>query len=477
MAAAHHDPAAAPGAPAPAGGEGAGSPPFPATAAFEGGRLVAVGGCEVAELAAEFGTPLWVLDEADLRARMRAYREAFADGDVYYAVKACSVVGVLQIALAEGLGLDVASAGELAAARAAGAEPSRLVLHGNNKEASELRAAADGAVGRTAVDDLGELDALAALGADRVAAGGAPIDVWLRLTPGVAAGYHEAVRTGTDDQKFGLSISAGLAEQAVDVAAAAPGLALRGLHCHVGSGVVDPAAFEPAVDAMVAQLAAARDRHGVELGELGLGGGLGIAEGWDDPEPSVAAYGKALRAAVEAACAAHGLAVPRLAVEPGRSLVGPAGVTLYTVGAVKTVPGVAAYVAVDGGMSDNPRYALYRARHPFAPAGRAAGEVGDAAGGAAAGAAAGGAAGGEPVSVVGKHCESGDVLGADVALPALPERGELLAAGATGAYTHAMASTYNRLPRPAMVLAAGGDARLVLRRETLDDLLRCDVPL
>lgn len=457
----------------------AGSPPFPATAAFDDDRLVAVGGCAVDDLAAQFGTPLWVVDEADLRARMRAYREAIGDGDVIYAVKACSVVGVLQVALAEGLGLDVASAGELAAAQAAGALPERLVLHGNNKSDGELRAAADGAVGRTVIDDLGELAALAALGRERVAAGRGPIDVWLRLTPGVAAGYHEAVRTGTDDQKFGLSIRTGLAEQALDAAVAAEGLALRGLHCHVGSGVVDPAAFEPAVDAMVAQLAAARDRHGVELAELDVGGGLGIAEAWGDPEPSIADYGKTLRAALDSACAAHGLSLPRLIVEPGRSLVGPAGVTLYTVGAVKRVPGVHTYVAVDGGMSDNPRYALYRARHPFALAGRSAPEAGpvSAAGGAPAAGSApeGGAA--QPVAVVGKHCESGDVLGEDVALPALPRRGGLLAAGATGAYTESMASTYNRLPRPAMVLAADGDARLVRRRETLDDLLRHDVAL
>lgn len=455
-----------------------GSPPFPATAAFDGDRLVAVGGCAVDDLAAQFGTPLWVVDETELRARMRAYREAIGDGDVVYAVKACSVVGVLQVALAEGLGLDVASAGELTAAQTAGAPPERLVLHGNNKSDGELRAAADGAVGRTVVDDLGELAALAALGSERVAAGRAPIDVWLRLTPGVAAGYHEAVRTGTDDQKFGLSIRTGLAEQALDAAVAAEGLTLRGLHCHVGSGVVDPAAFEPAVDAMVAQLAAVRDRHGVELAELDVGGGLGIAEAWGDPEPSIADYGKTLRAALESACAAHGLSLPRLVVEPGRSLVGPAGLTLYTVGAVKRVPGVHTYVAVDGGMSDNPRYALYRARHPFALAGRSAPEAGPASGAGGTSAPSSAQEGDpEPVAVVGKHCESGDVLGEDVALPALPRRGGLLAAGATGAYTESMASTYNRLPRPAMVLVADGEARLARRRETLEDLLRHDVPL
>jgi diaminopimelate decarboxylase len=451
------------------------SPPFPATADFDGDRLVALGGCAVDDLAARFGTPLWVMDEADLRARMRAYREALGDGDVVYAAKACSVVAVLQLALAEGLAVDVASAGELAAAQAAGASPQRLVLHGNNKSAAELRAAADGAVGRTVVDDLGELAALAELGEQRVAAGrqpgapasgqaggpaGTPIDVWLRLTPGVAAGHHEAVRTGTDEQKFGLSIRGGLARQAVDTAVAAPGLALRGLHCHVGSGVVDPAAFEPAVDAMVGMLAEVRDRHGLELAELDLGGGLGVAEGWGDPEPSIAAYGKALRAAVEAAGAAHGVSPPRLAVEPGRSLVGPSGVTLYAVGSVKQIPGVGTYVAVDGGMSDNPRYALYRAAHPFTLAGRSAAKPA-----------------GEPVSVVGKHCEAGDVLAHHVALSGLPQPGGLLAAGAAGAYTQSMASTYNRVPRPAMVLVADGDARLVLRRETLDDLLRHDVAL
>lgn len=433
----------------------AASPPFPATAQFSDGRLMRIGGCDVDDLAAEHGTPLWIIDGADLRARLRAYREAFDGHDVYYATKANSVLGVLRLALDAGCNLDVASLGELAAARAAGADGERLILHGNNKSDAELDAAIAAGVHRIVVDDHDEVARLDERGVAR----GKPIDVWVRATPGVSAGYHAAVRTGTDDQKFGLSIRAGMADAAIDAVVGATGVRLRGLHCHVGSGVLDPTAFEPVVDAMVGLMAGVRDRHGIELGELDLGGGLGIAE-TGGHEPSVASYAEALRSAVEARCAEHGLPMPRLAVEPGRSLVGPSGITLYQVGSVKTVPGVRTFIAVDGGMSDNPRHALYGAAHPFLLAGPAAVA----------------APGDEPVTVVGKHCESGDVLARDVVLGATPRPGGLMASGAAGAYTHAMASTYNRLPRPAMVLAEDGDARLLVRRESIDDLLALDIP-
>jgi diaminopimelate decarboxylase len=423
----------------------------------EEGRLVAVGGVAPRRLAEEFGTPLYVLDGAELLGRMRGYREAFGpQADVVYAAKALCVTGVLALAAREGLWVDVASGGELATAVRAGVPPERLLLHGNNKSDEELRAAADLGVGRVVVDSFAELDRVAALGRAR----GRDLDVTLRITPGVEAHTHEFIATGQDDSKFGFTLSAGLAHEAVARALGAEGVTLRGLHSHIGSQVQVLAAFARAASLLVGFLADVRDRHGVTLRELNLGGGLGIAQTGDEPEVALGAYARTVLEAVEKACAEHDLAVPRLAVEPGRSIAGPAGITLYTVGTVKEVPGVRTYLSVDGGMSDNPRPALYGARYTFA-------------------AASSGGDGGDPrvVTIAGKHCESGDVLARDVALPAGLAEGDLLAAAATGAYNASMASNYNRLPRPAMVLVADGDARLLVRRETIGDVLSRDLPL
>jgi diaminopimelate decarboxylase len=430
--------------------------PWPRTAVLEDGRLVGIGGTTPRALAAEFGTPLYVVDAAELLGRMRAYRSAFGGAaDVIYAAKALCVTGVLTLAVREGLGVDVASGGELATALAAGAPPRFIVMHGNNKSDDELAAAVDCGVGRVVVDSFGELERLDALGRER----GRPVDVLIRVTPGVEAHTHEFTTTGMDDSKFGFTLSAGLAHEAVGRALALPGIALHGVHCHIGSQILTVAAFLRAATLLVGLLAEVRDRHGVELGQLNLGGGLGIAQGAGDGEVDLDSYGHEVVRTVRAACAEHDLAMPRLAVEPGRWIVGPAGITLYRVGVVKDVPGVRTYVSVDGGISDNPRPALYGARYAFAAA--QPGADGDR----------------RRVTIAGKHCESGDVLARDVVLPGDLSPGDLVAAAATGAYTHSMASNYNRLPRPAMVLVGDGDARLLVRRETVADLLSHDVPL
>jgi diaminopimelate decarboxylase len=430
---------------------------WPRTAAFDGQRLVSVGGLPVTALAADHGTPLYVLDGDELVGRMREYRAAFGpDVTVAYAAKALCVVGVLQVAATEGLHVDVASAGELHTAVRAGYDMDRVLFHGNNKSASELNEAVELGVGRVVVDSFSELERLSVIATER----GAQVPVLLRVTPGVEAHTHEYIRTGHDDSKFGFTLSAGLAHRAVSAGMAAPGLRLRGLHCHIGSQVHATEAFSAAVALMVRLLADVRAEHGVELDELNVGGGLGIGYTTDEHAPTIAEYAEALTTTVRQEAARAGLDNLRLTVEPGRSIVGPSGITLYTVGTVKDIPGVRRYASVDGGMSDNPRPALYDAAYTFAQAGERSASAHLV-----------------PTSVAGKHCESGDVLATDVLLPDDLSDGDLLAVAATGAYNHAMASNYNRLPRPAMVLVANGRADLLVRRETLDDVVARDVPL
>jgi diaminopimelate decarboxylase len=426
---------------------------FPRTAVFDGPQLTSVGGVACADLAGEYGTPLYVLDEAELVGRMREYRAAFGpDVTIAYAAKALCVVGVLQLVAAEELHLDVASEGELVTARRAGFPMERVLFHGNNKSRAELELAVELGVGRVVVDSFAELDLLADLSRD--------LEVLLRVTPGVEADTHAFIRTGHDDTKFGFTLSGGLAHEAVARTLAVPGVRLRGLHCHIGSQVRSSGAFETAAAMMIGLVTDVRQRHGADLTELNLGGGLGVAYTPDERAPSIGEYATAVRTAVEREAGRAGLSDLRLTVEPGRSIVGPAGVTLYAVGVVKDIPGVRRYVSVDGGMSDNPRPSLYDASYTFVPAGGRTMSL-------------------EKVvsSVAGKHCESGDVLAHDVLLPADVTDGDLLAAAVTGAYGFAMASNYNRLPRPAMVLVGDGEARLLVRRETVDDVLNRDVPL
>lgn len=435
--------------------------PWPRTARFDRGRLSAVGGVEVAELVAEHATPLYVLDRAELVGRMRAYKQAFGpDVAITYGSKALCVVGVLQLAEAEGLHVDVASAGELATAERAGYPPERIVFHGNNKSVAELERAAGLGVGRIVVDSFAELERLSALG-QRL---GRDLPIMLRVTPGVKARTHDAIATGHDDSKFGFTLSSGVAQEGVSRALNLSGVALYGLHCHVGSQLADSAPFEAAASLMLGLLADVRQVHGVTLSELNLGGGLGIAYRPDDAVIDVGAYAAGLHATVMREADRLGLPAPNLAVEPGRSIVGPAGLTLYTVGTVKDVPGTRRYASVDGGLSDNPRPALYDARYEFALCERP-------------GSAATEPTHDVPTTVAGKHCESGDVLARDVPLPVNLGEGDVLAVAATGAYAHSMSSNYNRLARPAVVLAGDGGTRTLVRRETLDDVIARDRPL
>ena len=433
--------------------------PFPAGATLDAGWVTKIGGVSVEGLAARFGTPLYVLDRSELVARMRAYRRAFGDDvTVVYAAKALCVVGVLQLAAEEGLHVDVASAGELYTAERAGFPMERVVFHGNNKSEAELERAAALGVGRVVVDSFSELRRMSAVSGRT----GREFNVHLRITPGLHADTHDFVRTGHDDSKFGFTLSAGLAHAAVREALGTPGVRLVGLHCHLGSQLFDPGIYRQAAAVMVELLAEVDEELHQDVPELNLGGGLGISYTDADPTLTVDDYAVAVLTSVSREVDARGIALPRVMVEPGRSIVGPAGVTLYTVGTVKQVPNARTYVSVDGGMSDNLRPALYGSRYTFAPAGSRPSDT---------------STEHTDVTVVGKHCESGDVLGRGVPLPASLGEGDILAVASTGAYGHAMASNYNRLPRPAMVLVGDGAAQLLVRRETLDDVLARDVPL
>lgn len=414
-----------------------------------------IGGCDTVELASRFGTPLYVVDEQLFRENCRAYYRAFTErhgGEVIYAAKTLFTLAVSRLVEEEGLGLDVVSGGELYTAKEACFPMSRVYFHGNNKSPEELRLALEWRVGRIVVDNLYELELLDRLAGELHARAG----VILRLTPGVEAHTHEYVKTGQIDSKFGLVIENGQALAGIKRALASEHLVLHGLHCHIGSQVFELESYAHAVNVMMDFAARAHRETGWAPSGLDMGGGLGIyyAAG-DEPRP-VQEYADVMMQALTERAAAHHLPAPRLLVEPGRSISGPAGTTLYTVGAIKDIPGVRKYVAVDGGMGDNPRLALYQARYEACLANRA------------------GAAPEEVVSVAGKCCESGDMLIWDISLPGAAP-GDILAVSCTGAYNYTMSMNYNRLPRPAMVLAADGRADLIVERETYSDLLRNDL--
>jgi diaminopimelate decarboxylase len=425
---------------------------WPLGAERRDGALV-VSGADVRDLVASYGTPLYLLAEDDVRARCRAYREAFgADGDVFYAAKALLTRAVAQWFAEEGLGLDVSTGGELEIALAAGFPAERMLMHGNNKSVDELRRAVEVGVGRIVLDSDVEIARLAHV----AEAAGVRQRVLVRVTVGVEAHTHEFIATAHEDQKFGFSLGSGAALEAARRVLMLPQLELVGLHSHIGSQIFDTAGFDVAAHRVAGLLASVRDVLGVTLPELDLGGGFGIAyvTGDDPADPHLVA--KQLRAIVERECAANDLPMPRLAVEPGRGIVGPGGVTLYEVGTVKDVDGIRTYVSVDGGMSDNIRTALYDASYTVTLASRSS----DA----------------PPMlaRVVGKHCESGDIVVRDAWLPSDLAPGDLLAVAATGAYCRSMASNYNNLPKPPLVAVRDGESRVLLRRETIADLLALD---
>ncbi|MEX2210496.1 MAG: diaminopimelate decarboxylase [Gaiellaceae bacterium] len=412
---------------------------FPDSAATDQGEL-ALGGVRATALADEFGTPLYVYCEQTIRAQARAYRAAAPDALVAYGSKAFPNLAVLELLAEEGLGADVSTLGELELARRAGIPGERLVVHGNNKSDEELRAAAEARAAFVVLDSPDEVERAAAAGVERVL---------VRVTSGIEADTHEAIRTGTHGSKFGLT-----PEDAVEAlrAAAAAGLDPAGLHVHVGSQLLDTQAARMTVEWLGAFAAVcAAELNGWQPAVVDLGGGLGVRHVEDEEAPSVEEFAGELLRRLERAWELHGLARPLVVLEPGRSIVGRAGVALYRVGSVKRAGDTTTWVAVDGGMSDNPRPQLYGARYTAVIAGRPE-ELGE-----------------HAYAVTGKHCEE-EILIRRVLLPE-PRRGDVLAIPAAGAYTLAMSSNYNLVPRPAAVLVGDGDARLIRRRETLDDMV------
>ncbi|MFH8610841.1 diaminopimelate decarboxylase [Streptomyces sp. NPDC018029] len=414
---------------------------------------LAVGGVPLADVAERFGTPTYLIDEDDVRSRCRTYRQAFPDAEVLYAAKAFLCRAMAHWMDEEGLGLDVCSAGELELAVTTGFPADRIVLHGNAKSPHDLRAALRLGVGRIVIDSASEIARLAA-----AVPPGSRQKVLVRVVPGIAAGGHAKIRTGTDDQKFGLSLADGSAQHAVARILGQPTLELVGLHCHLGSQITTEKPFLAAVRRMVGLLARIEDQHGVTLPELDLGGGHGIAYRPGEEALDITALARRVRAELTASCAAAGLPVPRLIVEPGRAIAGPAGVALYRVLAVKRTGGKT-FVAVDGGMSDNPRPALYGVRYVPRLVGRRS------------------SAEPAPATVVGRHCEAGDILASDVPLPGDVRPGDLLAVPVAGAYHLSMASGYNMVGRPPVVAVTDGHARLLVRRESLEDFRSRDVGL
>jgi len=407
--------------------------------------------------------------------RCRGYREAFGDAEIAYAGKAFLCRAMVRWVDEEGLSLDVCSEGELAVASSAGFPADRILLHGNAKTPGDLRAAMAYGVARIVLDSAGEIARIAALAQPPTPPPTHPLArppvhppawpptrprqrVLIRVTPGVDAHAHPAVATGVEDQKFGFSLSTGAAADAVRRILAQPELELAGLHCHLGSQITRPEAFEAAARRLADLMAAVHAEHGVTLPELNLGGGHGVPYTEDDQDFDLAGFATRIRAAVRGACASLRLPAPRITVEPGRAIISRAMVTLYRVVSVKHIAGRRTFVAVDGGMSDNPRPALYGARYSVRAVSRAADSV-------------------QLTTVVGRHCEAGDILAADVALPTGTRPGDLLAVACTGAYHHSMASSYNMVGRPPVVAVRDGAARLLGRRETAADMRQRDVGL
>jgi diaminopimelate decarboxylase len=431
-------------------------PVLPHTAAVNRLGHLEVGGCDLVDLAGEFGTPLYVFDEADLRARCQEllgeFRSRWPETTVIYAAKAYLGRALARVLAEEGLGLDIVSGGELAVAMAAGFPAGLAYFHGNNKLPAELSDAVGAGVGRVVVDNMTDVRLLS----EAAARAGRRQAVLLRVTPDVDAHTHAKITTGVLDSKFGLPVAFGLAEEAVKAIQASASLDLLGIHCHIGSQIFEVEPYYAAVEVALEFAAAMVAKHGLEFREFSPGGGIGLQYVRGEAPPPISVYAEALTSAVRDGCARFGLAKPRLVIEPGRALVGRAGVALYTVGSRKELPEVRTYVAVDGGMADNIRPAMYGSRYEALSAERpTAGEE-------------------ELVTVVGKYCESGDYLIKDARLPRLHE-GEVLAIPASGAYCLAMASNYNAALRPPVVFVRDGRARLVRRRETYADLMATEV--
>lgn len=414
-----------------------------------------IGGCSTVQLAAKFGTPLYVMDEGQIRENCAKYRETLAacypNSMAAFAGKAFLPTAMCRLVEEEGLGLDTVSGGEIYTALQAGFPPEKIVFHGNNKSVPELKLALGAGIGRMVADSFSELRLLSQL----ATAMGRKADIFLRVNPNIEPGTHRYIQTGQLDSKFGFGWNEQIMD-AVNMASELPGLNLCGLHCHIGSQIHELKPFQKAAEIMVSLLARIRKEMGITLQELDLGGGLGIGYLPDDRPTPIKDYIQAVTSAVRQEAEQHGLPLPRLLLEPGRSIVGEAGITLFKVGSSKEVPGIRKYVAVDGGMMSDLRPALYGSRYHAIVANRALEPAR------------------ETVTIAGKACESGDILIEDIILPAL-KRGDILALLSTGAYHYSMANNYNRFPRPAVVFAHEGRAELVVARESYADLVKNDI--
>ena len=426
---------------------------LPVTARVTDNDHLEIGGIDTQDLANDFGTPLFVFCEETFRQRARSFQDAFPGSRIYYASKAFLCTAMCKLVEEEGLCLDVASGGEMHVALSSGFPPERMILHGNNKEDADILRAVEAGVDRIAIDNLEDVE--------RVEAAAADVDkrqkVFLRVTPGVEAHTHHYIQTGQEDSKFGLSIEGGQALLGMKAMLEAEHLDVTGIHAHIGSNIFSYDPFGKTIEILFAFMATLKADLGIELEEVNLGGGVGIPYVAGDFPARLDLLSKMITETAQNEAAEHGIALPHLSFEPGRFLVGNAMVTLYTVGTIKEIPGLRTYVAIDGGMSDNIRPALYQASYAAILANKARHDPS------------------RVVSIAGMHCESGDVLLRDVALPESVQRGDIIAVPATGAYGYSMASNYNKQPRPAVVLVKDGHAHAIVRRESFDDLLRLDV--
>ncbi|MDO5123463.1 MAG: diaminopimelate decarboxylase [Eubacteriales bacterium] len=420
------------------------------------GQLI-IGGCSAKELAEAYGTPLYVMNETVIRNNMRAYKEAFdkyygGNGRAYFASKAFCTLEMCRIAKSEGLGLDVVSGGELYTAMKAGFPAEIINFHGNNKTYNELKAAIEYGVGKIIVDNLNEFRLIDTIAGEL----NKKVSVSIRIKPGVEAHTHDYIKTGQIDSKFGFAIENGEALQAANDSLRYSNLSLSGVHCHIGSQIFDVQPFKDAAVIMLNFVKKLSEELNISIEELNLGGGFGIKYVDSDTPKPFEQYIEAVSETVKETCKELGMEVPFVSVEPGRSIVGEAGVTLYTVGGIKTIPNVRTYLSVDGGMTDNIRYALYKSDYTVINASRADKNEDI------------------TVTVAGKCCESGDLIQENVKLPKT-EIGDILAVLSTGAYNYSMASNYNRIPRPAVVMVKDGTHRLIVRRESYEDIIRNDI--
>lgn len=431
---------------------------LPHTSGVNDKNHIEIGGCDLVELAKEFGTPLFVMDEATIRADCRRYLAAFAangrNAEVIYAGKAFISLAMCQLIMAEGLSLDVSSGGELFLSQRAGFPAEKIYLHGNNKTRAELELALDLGVGRIVADSFNELDLLKAIAGEK----NVRPKILLRITPGIEAHTHEYIQTGGADSKFGFGLHSGVAMEAVKKALLINEIELIGIHAHIGSQIFALHSYAKAIEIIMEFIRDVYKETGFEILEFNTGGGLGIKYEAADEPSTIEEYADVIMGGVEKEAGRLNVRVPKIMIEPGRSIVGSSGVTLYTIGTIKKIPGIRTYISVDGGMSDNLRPMLYKAVYEAILANKA------------------GSKKTEKVTIAGKHCESGDILVKNALIPP-PEVGDILCTPATGAYGYVMANNYNKATRPAVILVRDGNARVIVRRETYEDLLRLELPL